>query len=131
MRHIPNIITLIRVILAPVIAVMIAMMAAEAMLILCLYLVAAISDWLDGYLAREMQVISPMGRMLDPIADKLLIAGCLLGLAATRGTDMLFILPALAILFREILVSGLREYLADTKITVHVTPLQNGKQLSR
>ena len=128
MRHIPNIITLIRVILAPVIAVMIAMVAAEqAMLILCLYLVAAISDWLDGYLAREMQVISSMGRMLDPIADKLLIAGCLLGLAATRGTDMLFILPALAILFREILVSGLREYLADTKITVHVTTLAKWK----
>lgn len=128
MKHIPNIITLIRVILAPIIAIMIAVMAAqEAIFILCLYIVAAVSDWLDGYLAREMKVISSMGRMLDPIADKLLIAGCLLGLAADRGTDMIFIIPALAILFREILVSGLREYLADTKITVPVTRLAKWK----
>lgn len=128
MRHLPNIITLIRVILAPVISVMIFTTLPEyGLTILVLFLVASISDWLDGYLARQMQVISPMGRMLDPIADKLLVAGCLIGLAAYRGADLLFMLPALAILFREILVSGLREYLAADEIVMPVTLLAKWK----
>ena len=68
-----------------------------------------------------------MGRMLDPIADKLLVAGCLIGLAAYRGADMIFMLPALAILFREILVSGLREHLAAEEVVVPVTLLAKWK----
>ena len=90
MRHLPNIITLIRVILAPVIAILIYTTLPEnSVLILSLFVIAAISDWLDGYLARQMQVISSIGRMLDPIADKLLVAGCLIALAADRGADSL------------------------------------------
>lgn len=128
MRHLPNIITLIRVILAPVIAILIYTTLPEnSLLILSLFVIAAISDWLDGYLARQMQVISSIGRMLDPIADKLLVAGCLIALAADRGADSLFMLPALAILFREILVSGLREYLAADEVVVPVTLLAKWK----
>lgn len=128
MRHVPNIITFIRVILAPVISLLIFTALPEhGVLILSLFLIASISDWLDGYLARQMQVVSAMGRMLDPIADKLLVAGCLIGLAAYRGADMIFMLPALAILFREILVSGLREHLAAEEVVVPVTLLAKWK----
>ena len=130
MRHVPNIITFIRVILAGHLAVDFTALPEHGVLILSLFLIASISDWLDGYLARQMQVVSAMGRMLDPIADKLLVAGCLIGLAAYRGADMIFMLPALAILFREILVSGLREHLAAEEVVVPVTLLAKWKTSS-
>ena len=83
MRHVPNIITFIRVILAPVISLLsFTALPDHGILILSLFLIASISDWLDGYLARQMQVVYAMGRMLDPIADKLLVAGCLIRLPA-------------------------------------------------
>ncbi len=109
--------------LAPLIAFVVwqpqeAMLAALG---LFLFIIASASDWLDGYLARQMNIVSPMGRMLDPIADKLLVAACLLALAAGRVADAVFLIPALIILMREILVSGLREHLAGSKVVVPVS----------
>jgi cardiolipin synthase len=96
---------------------------------LFLFLVASITDYFDGYLARAWQQTSNIGRMLDPIADKLLVSTCLLLLAAdTERTIAGWTLwAAIIILCREILVSGLREYLAALKVSVPVTRLAKWK----
>jgi cardiolipin synthase (CMP-forming) len=96
---------------------------------LFLFLVASITDYFDGYLARAWQQQSNIGRMLDPIADKLLVSTCLLLLAAdTERTIAGWSLwAAIIILCREILVSGLREYLAELKVSVPVTRLAKWK----
>ena len=94
-----------------------------------LFIAASITDYLDGYLARTWQQTSNIGRMLDPIADKLLVATCLMLLAA----DPVETIPgwslgaAIVILCREILVAGLREYLAELKVSVPVTQLAKWK----
>ncbi|HRE21739.1 MAG TPA: CDP-diacylglycerol--glycerol-3-phosphate 3-phosphatidyltransferase [Rhabdaerophilum sp.] len=92
-----------------------------------LYTVAGISDYLDGYLARVYAQQSSLGRMLDPIADKLLIAACLLMLVADGSIRSWSIWAAIVILSREILVSGLREFLAEVKISVPVSRLAKWK----
>ncbi|MEO4044743.1 CDP-diacylglycerol--glycerol-3-phosphate 3-phosphatidyltransferase [Hoeflea sp. CAU 1731] len=88
---------------------------------LALYLIASITDFFDGYLARVWNQTSPIGRMLDPIADKLLVSSILLLLAADGTIAGWTIWAAIIILCREILVSGLREYLAELKVSVPVT----------
>jgi CDP-diacylglycerol---glycerol-3-phosphate 3-phosphatidyltransferase len=94
---------------------------------LAVFLAAAISDFLDGYLARMWEQQSSLGRMLDPIADKLLVSSCLL-MAAAEGTIRGWALfAAIVILCREILVSGLREYLAELRVSVPVTRLAKWK----
>jgi CDP-diacylglycerol--glycerol-3-phosphate 3-phosphatidyltransferase len=122
-QHIPNFVTGLRIMLTPLIAFVIWQPQKDwlAALGLFLFIIASASDWLDGYLARQMNIISPVGRMLDPIADKLLVAACLLALAAGRDADAVFLVPALIILMREILVSGLREHLAGNKMVVPVS----------
>ncbi|SHI68970.1 CDP-diacylglycerol--glycerol-3-phosphate 3-phosphatidyltransferase [Aureimonas altamirensis] len=92
-----------------------------------LFATASITDWLDGYLARIWQQTSTIGRMLDPIADKLLVAAALLVLAADGTIAGWSIWAAIVILCREILVSGLREYLAELKVSVPVTRLAKWK----
>ena len=94
---------------------------------LSIFVVASITDYLDGYLARAWQQQSNIGRMLDPIADKLLVASCLLLLAADGTIAGWTLWAAIIILCREILVSGLREYLADLKVSVPVTQLAKWK----
>jgi cardiolipin synthase (CMP-forming) len=92
-----------------------------------IFIAAAITDFFDGYLARSWAQQSSLGRMLDPIADKLLVSSCLLMLAAD-GTIMGWSLwAAIVILCREILVSGLREYLAELQVSVPVTRLAKWK----
>ncbi len=94
---------------------------------LFLFIAAALTDMLDGYVARMWAQVSPLGRMLDPIADKLLVASCLLMLAAD-GTILGWSLwAAIVILCREILVSGLREFLAELRVSVPVTRLAKWK----
>jgi cardiolipin synthase (CMP-forming) len=96
---------------------------------LTLFTFASITDYLDGYLARIWDQTSTIGRMLDPIADKLLVSACLLLLAAdTEKTIAGWSLwAAIIILCREILVSGLREYLAELKVSVPVSTLAKWK----
>ena len=94
---------------------------------LTLFVVASLTDFLDGYLARIWQQTSSIGRMLDPIADKLLVASCLLMLAADGIIHGWTLWAAIVILCREILVSGLREYLAALRVSVPVTRLAKWK----
>src|SRR3954465_1074751 len=98
---------------------------------LVIFLLASVTDYLDGYLARAWQQTSNIGKMLDPIADKLLVATCLLLLAADpdrhAGIAGWSLWAAIIILCREILVSGLREYLAALKVSVPVTQLAKWK----
>lgn len=96
---------------------------------LAIFVIASITDFFDGYLARKWQQTSSIGRMLDPIADKLLVATCLLLLAADTDKTIAgwSLWAAIIILCREILVSGLREYLAELKVSVPVTQLAKWK----
>jgi cardiolipin synthase (CMP-forming) len=92
-----------------------------------LFIAAAITDFLDGYLARLWSQQSSLGRMLDPIADKLLVAAVLLVLAAEGTISGVHIWAAIIILCREVLVSGLREFLGQVQASVPVTQLAKYK----
>jgi cardiolipin synthase len=94
---------------------------------LVIFIAAGITDVLDGYVARAYGQQSTFGRMLDPIADKLLVSSCLLMLAVDETIKGLAVLAAIIILCREILVSGLREYLAELRVSVPVTALAKWK----
>ncbi|HYI90942.1 MAG TPA: CDP-diacylglycerol--glycerol-3-phosphate 3-phosphatidyltransferase [Beijerinckiaceae bacterium] len=94
---------------------------------LMIFIAAGVTDYFDGYFARAYAQQSALGRMLDPIADKLLVAACLLMLAADETIYGLSLLAAIVILCREILVSGLREYLAALKVGVPVSRLAKWK----
>jgi len=94
---------------------------------LAIYTLAAITDFFDGYLARAWSQQSSLGRMLDPIADKLLVAAVLLALTADRTISGPSLWAAIVILCREILVSGLREYLAELRVPVPVTAVAKWK----
>jgi CDP-diacylglycerol--glycerol-3-phosphate 3-phosphatidyltransferase/cardiolipin synthase len=94
---------------------------------LAIYIIAAITDYFDGYLARAWHQQSASGRMLDPLADKLLIASCLLMLAADETISGFSLWAAIIILCREILVSGLREFLAELKVSVPVSNVAKWK----
>ncbi|MHB1104249.1 MAG: CDP-diacylglycerol--glycerol-3-phosphate 3-phosphatidyltransferase [Devosia sp.] len=130
LTSLPNLITIGRILLIPVICWLLATgnlpLRAVA---LALYAAAAVSDWLDGYLARRLKLGSPLGRMLDPIADKLLIGALLVVLAWNGSFSELDLVPAIAILLREIFVSGLREFLGPRNVVVHVTTLAKWKTM--
>lgn len=126
---IPNTLTFLRLIAAPGVAVMFLYFARPwaDWFALVLFLVAAITDYFDGYLARLWRQESRMGAMLDPIADKAMVVIALLVLTGYSGMDPWLILPATVILFREVFVSGLREYLGNTSRTLAVTRLAKWK----
>jgi cardiolipin synthase len=92
-----------------------------------IFVAAGITDFFDGYLARLWSQQSSLGRMLDPIADKLLVAATLLALAADGTVAGVHLMAALIILCREILVSGLREFLAELRVPVPVSQLAKWK----
>jgi cardiolipin synthase len=94
---------------------------------LILFIAAGVTDFFDGYFARSWGQQSSLGRMLDPIADKLLVSSCLLMLAADGTIRGWSLWAAIVILCREILVSGLREYLAELNVRVQVTWLAKWK----
>jgi cardiolipin synthase len=94
---------------------------------LAIFIAAGITDFFDGYFARIWGQQSSLGRMLDPIADKLLVSSCLLMLAAEDTIHGWALLAAVVILCREILVSGMREYLAELRVSVPVTRLAKWK----
>ena len=96
------------------------------LIVLILFIIASITDFLDGFLARKWNVISQFGKIFDPIADKLLVSVSLLML--TNFSDSIYILiPSIIIICREILVSGLREFLATLNVGVPVTRLAKWK----
>ena len=126
--NLPNALTISRIVAIPLIC---GLMAANTMLgnwlALALYVFACVTDFLDGYLARSWDQQSGFGRMLDPIADKLLVASLLLMLVGIDRLHGAAIVPAGIILCREILVSGLREYLATLRVPLPVTRLAKWK----
>ncbi len=124
----PNLLTLSRIAAIPVMVALAAMRAPWADFAACLvFSAAAVTDYFDGKLARERQQISDFGRMLDPIADKLLVGAALMVLAGMGRLTALGLFPAIVILLREILVSGLREYLAGLSVGLPVTRLAKWK----
>lgn len=131
---IPNILTVLRLLAAPGIAVMFLYFTRPwaDWFALILFVVAAITDWLDGYLARSWRQETKFGGMLDPIADKamVIIALCVIAGLSSVGREVMdpwILLPATVILFREVFVSGLREFLGDTAGTLKVTRLAKWK----
>ncbi len=125
---IPNLLTYARIVAVPaVVASFYIPGAAGRFTALGIFILAAITDFFDGYLARAWGQQSALGRMLDPIADKLLVAAALLILVAEGTIRDWSIWAALVILSREILVSGLRESLAEVRVSVPVTRLAKWK----
>jgi cardiolipin synthase len=133
----PNILTYGRIAAVPVVVALLYWQSIEGgglwlrWLALGFFIAAAVTDILDGYFARTWGQTSSLGRMLDPIADKLLVASCLLMLAAQEIIHGWSLLAAVIILCREILVSGLREYLAELRVGVPVTRLAKWKTIGQ
>lgn len=121
-KRIPNALTVMRILIVPI---LIAGSFLESQLYhyvaAGLFLLASVTDFFDGYLARRLKAQSRFGTLLDPIADKLLVASALLILVASDDIAGIHIIPAAAILCREILVSGLREFLAGDNIDLPVS----------
>ncbi|WP_204115653.1 CDP-diacylglycerol--glycerol-3-phosphate 3-phosphatidyltransferase [Shimia biformata] len=129
--NIPNILSILRLLAAPMVAVMFLYFTRPYAdwFALCLFLLAAVTDWFDGYLARLWKQETKMGAMIDPIADKAMVVIALMvivGYSAEHWTPWL-VLPATVILFREVFVSGLREFLGDVAGTLKVTKLAKWK----
>ena len=138
MFALPNALTIMRIVLVPVFVIAFVIPGDAARLVaFAVFVIAAVSDWLDGFAARKLKAGSDFGRMLDPIADKVLVAVALMMLVAegtftrynatTGMLSLLRLFPALIILGREILVSGLREFLAGTRVSVPVTAVAKFK----
>lgn len=130
MYNLPNILTISRIVVIPLIFMSIYFTSyAWAMLAGILFVAASITDYLDGYLARAWNETSAFGRLLDPIADKLLVATALVVILAKKNmyTLDITIIPAFVILCREILVSGLREFLREVNVGLPVTKLAKWK----
>jgi CDP-diacylglycerol--glycerol-3-phosphate 3-phosphatidyltransferase len=126
---IPNILTMLRLLAAPGVAVLFLYFARPwaDWFALFLFVAAATTDWIDGRLARAWNQETKLGAMLDPIADKAMVVIALLVITGFSGMDPWILLPATVILFREVFVSGLREYLGDTAGTLKVTKLAKWK----
>ena len=133
--NLPNILTLLRLLAAPGVVVMFLFFIRPwaDWFALLLFVSAAVTDWFDGYLARIWKQETKLGAMLDPIADKAMVVIALLvitglsGVNQPDGMDPWILLPATIIIFREVFVSGLREFLGDTAGTLKVTPLAKWK----
>ena len=121
-RNIPNIITLIRIITIPIIVVTFyfddKVFAHRIGAILFAF--ASISDFIDGFIAKKYRLVSNFGKIFDPVADKVLVGTVLLMLVKFRKVD---VLPCILILAREFIVSGLREFLAEIRISVPVSKM--------
>ena len=137
MFALPNALTILRIALVPLFVIAFVLPGdGWRLFAFGIFVIAGVSDWLDGFAARKLKAGSDFGRMLDPIADKVLVAVALMMLVAEglftqiKPNGMLSLLklvPAIIILSREILVSGLREYLAGAQVSVPVTTIAKFK----
>ena len=128
LTSLPNMLTLSRILAIPIVVASFYVPGDYARWFACaLFSAAGVTDWLDGHMARRWAQQSDFGRFLDPIADKLLVAATLFMLTATDRLSSGAFLPALVILCREILVSGLREYLAELRVGLPVSKLAKWK----
>lgn len=128
LANLPNILSLSRILVIPALVAAFYLPGNMAnWTVFALFTLAGITDYLDGYFARTHQTTSRLGQFLDPVADKLLVAAALLMLVAVDRITGWAILPTLVILCREILVAGLREFLAEVKVEVPVSRLAKWK----
>ncbi len=128
LSDLPNVLTLSRMGAIPVLVLLAALRTPAADLAACaVFAAAAVTDWLDGHYARTRSQLSDFGRMMDPIADKLLVAATLMMLVGERRLSDAGLFPALVILLRELLVSGLREFLAGRRLSLPVSRLAKWK----
>ncbi|MBR0649783.1 CDP-diacylglycerol--glycerol-3-phosphate 3-phosphatidyltransferase [Roseomonas terrae] len=124
----PNLLTLSRIAAIPVLVAFAAIGTPWGDMVACvIFSAAAITDYFDGKIARDRGVTSSFGRMLDPIADKLLVGAALMLLAGLNRLSDAALFPAIVIMLREIMVSGLREYLAELRVGLPVTRLAKWK----
>ena len=128
LTSLPNLLTVSRILVIPIVIGSFYVPGDYARWFACaLFSAAAVTDWLDGHVARRWQQQSEIGRFLDPIADKLLVSATLFMLTTFGRLSAEAVLPALVILCREILVSGLREYLAGLRVGMPVSRLAKWK----
>jgi CDP-diacylglycerol--glycerol-3-phosphate 3-phosphatidyltransferase len=127
--NIPNILSVLRLFAAPMVAVMFLYFDRPLAdwFALGLFVVASVTDWFDGYLARAWGQETKMGAMIDPIADKAMVVIALMVIVGYSSMSPWLVLPATVILFREVFVSGLREFLGDVAGTLKVTKLAKWK----
>ena len=127
--NIPNILTLLRLLAAPSVAIMFLYFNRPLAdwFALILFVTAAFTDFVDGYLARAWKQETKFGAMMDPIADKAMVVIALVVITGFSGMNPWILLPAVFIIFREVFVSGLREFLGDTAGTLKVTVLAKWK----
>lgn len=123
LSSVPNLLTFTRILLIPVfILVFYLPFEGAHRAAACIFALGGLTDWLDGYLARKLQQFSPFGAFLDPVADKLQVAASLLLLVGAKDIDYIT-LPAIVIVGREIVISALREWMAEigqrTSVTVN------------
>lgn len=122
LTSLPNLLTLMRIILIPIFIIVFYLPFSFAQAVAAfIFAIASFTDWLDGYLARKLKMMSPFGAFLDPVADKLLVATTLLLLVGAKDISYIT-LPAIIIVGREIVISALREWMAEigrrTSLTV-------------
>ena len=128
LTSLPNLLTIGRIVIIPVIVwLLVTGESGMRIAALVIYVLAAVTDWLDGFLARRMGTGSPLGQMLDPIADKLLVGALIVTLAWDGSLSALDLIPAIAIMLREIFIAGLREFLGNANVVVKVTALAKWK----
>lgn len=128
LTSLPNLLTYARILMVPALVAGFYLEGTTANWVTFgIFVVAAITDYFDGYFARAWKQTSNLGRMLDPIADKLLVSAALFMLVANGTISWGSVFAAIIILSREILVSGLREFLAEVQVSVPVTELAKWK----
>lgn len=122
---VPNILTLLRLVLLPIIIIMI--YAGMPWSAFALYVIAAATDFLDGYLARKMDAVTPFGTFLDPISDKIFVCVLLIALVDHGELGGFLVIPVMIILIREFLISGLREFLGPKDVQIPVSEIAKWK----
>jgi len=128
MLTLPNILTLSRIFAVPILVFLLWRPGwYDYALAFGLYVLMGVTDYFDGYVARARGTVSKLGIFLDPIADKIMVAAVIVMLVFTRDIDGPAVVAALVILLREIAVSGLREFLADLRVSVPVSQLAKWK----
>ena len=130
MKNLPNILTGTRIAIIPILILVFYLPSLVTNVIAAiLFAIAGITDYFDGYFARSMRAQSNFGKCLDPIADKLIVIVAIVMLISFSNQDSWILIPGLIIICREVLVSGLREFLADLRVSIPVSNLSKYKTM--